>query len=217
MRRVGGTWPFVHANRAEAAGLKHPHQLQTNHLEQREERHDQTRSIADVGKEILETARLGFREACEQLVHTHFDGNLLGRQEHPGPELRAFDDGLKRRQQAEEIDFELRLVVVAGDGRHTLVWTLPLGRAHLLALVEQACSGLELLVLEQPAHQGVARVVLLALDAAAVSGRGKSIFDLMWMSVAAITRNSPATSRLSSCIIWMASRYCAVMSAMGMS
>ena len=32
--------------------------------------------------------------------------------------------------------------------------------------------------------------------------------DLMWISVAAITRNSPATSRFSSCIRSMYSRYC---------
>src|SRR5262245_53806524 len=52
---------------------------------------------------------------------------------------------------------------------------------------------------------------------AAVSGRGRSIFDLMCISVAAITRNSPATSRSSSCISAIASRYCCVMSAIGMS
>src|SRR5204863_328235 len=50
-----------------------------------------------------------------------------------------------------------------------------------------------------------------------VSGRGRSIRDLMWMSVAARTRYSPATSRFISCIRWSVSGYCCVMSAIGMS
>src|SRR4030095_4300335 len=32
---------LVDANRPETGGLEHPHQLQTNHFEQREKRHDQ--------------------------------------------------------------------------------------------------------------------------------------------------------------------------------
>ena len=132
--------------------------------------------------------------------------------------MSALHDRLKRVQQAEEIDLELGLVVVAGDRRDALVGPLPLRRAHLLALVQELGGGLELLVLEQPADQRVARIVFFAVDGpAAVSGRGSSVRDLMWMSVAAITRNSPATSRLSSCISSIVSRYCAVMSAIGMS
>ena len=46
-----------------------------------------------------------------------------------------------------------------------LVGPLPLRRPHLLALVQQLGGRLELLVLEQPAHQRVARIFLLALDA----------------------------------------------------
>src|SRR5262245_49714910 len=41
MRRIGRPRPLVDANRPERAGLKHPHQFQTNHLEQRKERDDQ--------------------------------------------------------------------------------------------------------------------------------------------------------------------------------
>ena len=74
-------------------------------------------------------------------------------------------DRLERGEQAEEIDLELRLVVVAGDRRDPLVGPLPLRRPHLLALVQQAGGRLELLVLEQPADQRVARILLLALDA----------------------------------------------------
>ena len=79
--------------------------------------------------------------------------------------LRALDDRLKRGEQAEQIDFELRLVVVAGERGHPLVGALPLRRAQLFALVQQAGGRLELLVLEQAAHQRVARIFLLALDA----------------------------------------------------
>ena len=46
---------------------------------------------------------------------------------------------------------------------------------------------------------------------------GTSIFDLMWMRVAAITMNSPATSRFSSFITSRYSMYWRVMGAMGMS
>ena len=46
-----------------------------------------------------------------------------------------------------------------------LVGPQPLRRAQLLALVQQAGGRLELLVLEQPADQRVARILLLALDA----------------------------------------------------
>ena len=60
--------------------------------------------------------------------------------------------------------------------------------------MQQLGGGLELLVLEQPAHQRFARI-LVRDPPAAGSGRGSSIRDLMWISVAAITRNSPATSR----------------------
>ena len=53
--------------------------------------------------------------------------------------------------------------------------------------------------------------------AASVGSIGTSIFDLMWMSVAAITMNSPATSRFSSCIRSRYSMYWRVMGAIGMS
>ncbi len=46
MRRIGRPRSFVDANRAEAAGLEHPHQLQSNHLEQRQKGDDQAAAIA---------------------------------------------------------------------------------------------------------------------------------------------------------------------------
>src|SRR5207249_2729899 len=86
------------------------------------------------------------------------------RQENFRPQLRALDDRLKRREEAEEIDLDLRLVVVAGNRRHALVWTQPLRRAKLFALVQQSCRRLELLMFEEPAHERVARIVFLTLD-----------------------------------------------------
>src|SRR5712692_9538109 len=68
VRRILGTRTLVHANRAEAARLKHPDQLQANHLEQREKRDDDPASIVDVGEEIFESARLGLRQTGQQLV-----------------------------------------------------------------------------------------------------------------------------------------------------
>ena len=74
-------------------------------------------------------------------------------------------DRLKRAQEAEEIDFELRLVAVAGQLGHPLVGALPLRRPHLLALVQELGGRLELLMLEQTPHQPVARIFFLAFNA----------------------------------------------------
>jgi hypothetical protein len=54
-------------------------------------------------------------------------------------------------------------------------------------------------VLDQAPHQRLARVLVEAFVVERGLGRGSSIRDLMWMSVEAITRNSPAMSRFSSC------------------
>ena len=118
-------------------------------------------AVVDVGEQLVEPARLVLREPGQQLLDAHFDRHLLGRQQHLGALLRALDDRLERRQQAEQIDFELRLVVVAGDRRDALVRPLPLRRAQLLAFVQQSGGRLELLVLEQPADQRVARILFL--------------------------------------------------------
>ena len=170
-----------------------------------------------VGEEILESAGLGFGEPRQELLDAHLDRNLLRRQQDLRPVLRALDDRLERGEQAEQVDLELGLVLVAGDRRHPLVWTTPLRRADLFALVEQPGGGLELLVLEQPPHERIAGIFLLALDARGGFRPRQQVFDLMWMSVAAITRNSPATSRFSSCISSIVPRYCEVISAIGMS
>src|ERR1051325_86860 len=112
MRRIRRPCPFVHADRPKTVRLEHAHELQANHLEQREKRDDQPAALGHVREQIFEAARLGFRQAREQLLDARLDRDLLRRQQHLGPQLRALDDGLKRRQQAEEIDLELGLVFV---------------------------------------------------------------------------------------------------------
>ena len=79
--------------------------------------------------------------------------------------LRTFDDRLKRVQQAEQIDFELGLEILARDVGETRVGPLPLRGPHLLAFVKQPGGRFVPLVLEQPPHQDVARILLVAVDA----------------------------------------------------
>src|SRR5882724_997647 len=76
VRRVRGTRPLVNTNRAEAAGLEHPDELQPDHLEQRQERDDEAAAIVDVGEELFKAHRIGFRQALEQLVHPDFHRDL---------------------------------------------------------------------------------------------------------------------------------------------
>src|SRR3954469_6982788 len=125
MGRIGLPRPLVDANRPEAARLEYADQLQPDHLEQREERHDQAAAILDIAEQIVEAARLRFRQAGQQLLDPRFDRDLLRRQQHLRALLQSLQYRLEGVHQAEEIDFELRLVVVAGDRRDALVGTLP--------------------------------------------------------------------------------------------
>ena len=101
----------------------------------------------------------------EQLLDPHFHGNLLGRQQHLRPLPGALHHRLKGVQQAEQIDFELGLVLVAGDLGDAAVRPQPLRRPQLFALVEQAGGGFVFLVLEEAADERVARIFFFALDA----------------------------------------------------
>src|SRR4051812_24587983 len=87
MRRVGRTRPLVYANRAERARLEHPHELQANHLEEREERDDEAATMVDVREKLLEAHGFGLRQLREQLVDAHLHRNLLRRQQHSRPHL----------------------------------------------------------------------------------------------------------------------------------
>ena len=114
----------------------------------------------DVGKQILEPTRLGLGQLRHQLLDPILDRNLLARQIDLRPLLRALDDGAKRRDQAEQIDFDLGLRRFAGDFRDRSVGPGPLRAAQRFALVQQFGGRLELLVLEQPPHQRFARILV---------------------------------------------------------
>src|SRR5262249_50226387 len=73
MRRIDRSRALVHPGRIETAGLKYPHQLQSNHLEQGEEGDDEPAALLDVGKQLFEPARLRFRKPFEQLLDSHLD------------------------------------------------------------------------------------------------------------------------------------------------
>src|SRR6266496_4555640 len=150
MRGIRRPRSLIDADRPEAYGLEHAYELQPNHLEQRQKRHDETSAVVDIGKQILEPARLGLGQACQQLIDAEFHRYLFRRQQHLRSQLRALHDRLKRGEQAEEIDLDFRLVLIAGKSGHGFVRPKPLRGAELFALVEEAGGGLELLMLEQP-------------------------------------------------------------------
>src|ERR1700730_7334519 len=68
MRGIRRPRSFVYADRPEASRLKHAHELQPNHFEQCQERHDEAAAIVNVSEQILEAACLGLRQAREQLI-----------------------------------------------------------------------------------------------------------------------------------------------------
>ena len=111
-------------------------------------------------EQLLEPARLGFRQALQQLLHPILDRDLLRRQHHARPAVGALEHAAERRQQAEEIDLQLRLVVVAGRLGDARVGAHELRAAQRLALVQQLRRRLVFLVLEQPADQRLARILL---------------------------------------------------------
>ena len=97
---------------------------------------------------------------AEQLLDAVFDRDLVRRQHHGRPAARALEHAPERRQQAEQIDLELRLVGVAGGLGHAGVRAAELRAAQRLAVVQQLRRRLVLLVLEQAAHQRLARILL---------------------------------------------------------
>ena len=55
MRGIHGTGPLVDSDLAAATGLECPHQLEADHLQERQERHDEERLRAvAIGKQIVE-------------------------------------------------------------------------------------------------------------------------------------------------------------------
>ena len=168
VRRVGRPGALVDADRAVAALLEHANQLEADHLQHRQERDDHVGAGRVGVEQILEAAGFGFRQPLEQLLDARLDRNLFGRQRHRRPLAGALEHLLERRQQAEEIDFDLGLVVVAGDLLDARIGPAPLRAAQRFLVVQQLGGGLELLVLEQAADQRVARIFLVRR----IAGRG---------------------------------------------
>ena len=122
--------------------------------------------VVDVGEQILEPARLGLRQPRQQLLDAQ-----------PRPEsarAAAAPSAAASRAASTAWNAPSRLKrSTSSSGSYSspaISATRSSGRCHCaarscLALVQQLGGGLELLVLEQPAHQRVARILFLALDA----------------------------------------------------
>lgn len=87
----------------------------------------------------------------------------------------------------------------------------------LLDVAQSSGEVTELAVFEQLLHQFEAGVFFFDSSSSSSVSTGSIILDLIWMSVAAMTMNSPAMSRSSSRIISRNARYCSVTLTMGMS
>ena len=152
-----------------------------------------------VGEQLLEAAGLGFRQPREQLLDARLDRNLLGRQHARRGRCRA------RSSTCRNAAIRLkRSTSISGSGASpTTSATRPSGRPHCaLRWISFSCSSsaAALNLWCSSSRRTSASRGSSSASSCAGSGRGSSIRDLMWMSVAAITRNSPATSRFSSCI-----------------
>ncbi len=77
-----------------------------------------------------------------------------------GPLLRAIEHVAERGHEAEQIDFHLGLGRLADDLGDAAVRTAPLRAPLNLLLVQQLGRGLEPLMLEQAAHERLARILL---------------------------------------------------------
>jgi len=165
IKRGGGgrLLAFVDADRPEVGLLKDAHELEADHLEQREKGDDHAAARLDVGEELLEAARLGRRESREQLIDARLDGELLGREQHARPLPGAVEHLAEGRHEREEINLDLGLRRLADDVDDAIVGPQPLGAALDLALVQEFGRGLEPLVLKQPADEGFTRILLVLL------------------------------------------------------
>ena len=65
----------------------------------------------------------------------------------------------KADNKTEQIDFELRLVLLAGDLRDAVVRSAPLGTSHRFPIVQQLSCRLEFLMLQQAAHERLAGIL----------------------------------------------------------
>ena len=168
------------------------------------------------GEELEELERLALADQRQELVHALLDGLALGLDLVREQRLPPVEQLLEGADEVEEAGLE-HLLAARRRTAAARVGPRPGGGADLGLLVQDARGLLVALELEQALHQLLARVLDSSSPCASVGSTGTSIFDLMWMSVAAITMNSPATSRFSSCISSRYSMYWRVMGAIGMS
>src|SRR4029453_17020505 len=80
---------------------------------------ERARPIA-IAEEIVEAAGFGFRQPSKHLLDTILDRQLRGRQYHHWPSARSFEHTLEGGEQAEQIHFELRLVLLPCRPSHSL-------------------------------------------------------------------------------------------------
>ena len=123
--------------------------------------------VVDVGEQVLEPARLGARDSrassCSMRSSTGIcsgGSSTFGR--CFARSSTRLERGRCRLNRSTSSSGSYSSPAMLGDA---LVRALPLRGAQRLALVQQFRGGLELLVLEQPPHQRVARILFLALDA----------------------------------------------------
>jgi hypothetical protein len=76
-----------------------------------------------------------------------------------GRRLARFEHALERGEQAEQVDLDLRLVLVAGGLRNARIWTHELRAAQRLPIVQQLGGRFVFLMLQQPTHERLARIL----------------------------------------------------------
>ena len=164
LRRVGRPRALVDANRAERAGLEHANQLQPDHLEQRQERDDQAgaRRRTSANRSSKPHASVSDSRASSCSMRSSIGICSAGSK----PSAAAWR---ARRPPGTRVIRLKRSTSISGSCRSPAISAIaavgprPLRAAQRLALVQQLGRGLELLVLEQPAHQRLARILVSAI------------------------------------------------------
>src|SRR5258705_12273186 len=102
MWRVRGPRALVDSDRTEPPRLEHANQLEADHFQQSQERHDHERTGAvAIREQILEATRLGFRQTVQELVDSSLDRDLLARRYSVRTSIRTLEHALERGEQAE--------------------------------------------------------------------------------------------------------------------
>ena len=173
-------------------------------------------AFVSLGREQLdELDRLALADELHQLVHALVDALAPVRDLVREQRLPALQQLLERADEVEET----RLQHLLAARRRTAAPTSPAAsrwrrgsRASGAGRRPPPCSAGTRAGAASSSSRGSSTS---SSPCDSVGSTGTSSFDLMWMSVAAITMNSPATSRFSSCIRSRYSMYWRVMGAIG--